>query len=143
MAKQKSLSKKPLTPDLETEVAPDGAAVTSKVKLKAPKQKDDKTVYYSVGDPVDLNTLADPGSFAPGRFIANITLDKEAYIDPPVVVSVEITADDVQRAAGATFKLAYHDGSQWVVVKKDIASQTGFASFELSKIGDPPCGVSP
>ena len=143
MTKQKSVSKKSLTPDLEAEVASDGAAVTSKVKLKAPKQKDGKTVYYTVGDQVGLDTLADPGGFKPGRFIANIILDKDADIDPPVEVSVEVTAEDVQRAAGETFKLAYHDGHQWVVVKREIPCKAGFASFELSKRGDPPSGISP
>ncbi|OGO36513.1 MAG: hypothetical protein A2W35_11615 [Chloroflexi bacterium RBG_16_57_11] len=143
MAKKELESKKALTPDQETEVPPDGAAVTSKVKIKAPKQKDGKTVYYTVGERAELSTLADPGSFNPGRFIANIILDKEADIDPPVEVIVEITTEDVKRAAGKSFKLAYHDGNRWVIVKTDIASKAGFASYELSKRGDPPSGISP
>ena len=143
MTKKQLESKKPLTPDQETEVTPDGAAVTSKVKLKAPKQKDGQTIYYSIGERVELSTLADPDNFKPGRFIANIILDKDANIDPPVAVSVEITSEDVQRAAGEMFTLAYHDGNRWVVVKKDIASKAGFATFELSKRGDPPSGISP
>jgi hypothetical protein len=142
MKKEKG-TKKPLTPDLEDEVSPDGVKVTSKIKVKAPRQKDGKTVYYTVGERVEVSTLADPGNFNPGRVVANITLDKDAAIDPPVEVSVEITQADVARAAGKTFKLAYHDGNKWVVVKHDIPSQAGFASFELSKRGDPPTGISP
>jgi hypothetical protein len=143
MAKKQLESKKQLPDDIEVEIPADRDKVTSRIKLKAPKQKDGMTVYYTLGDREELGNLADPGGFKPGRFIANITLDKDADINPAVVVSVEITPEDVQRAAGETFKLAYHDGNQWVVVKSDIASKTGFASFELSKRGDPPHGISP
>ena len=143
MKKELNPNKKLLPPGLEEEVPADSVNVTSKVKLKAPNQKDGKSVYYLIGDPVQLQDLPDPESFAPGRFVANIVLDKDAAIDPPVELSVEITQADVQRAAGRAFKLAYHNGNKWVVVKDNIASQAGFATFQLSKIGDPPIGISP
>ena len=143
MKKELNPNKKLLPPGLEEEVPADSVNVTSKVKLKAPNQKDGKSVYYLIGDPVQLQDLADPEYFAPGRFIANIILDKDTTIDPPVELSVEITQADVQRAAGKAFKLAYHNGNKWVVVKEKIASQAGFATFQLSKIGDPAIGVSP
>jgi len=143
MAKKQLESKKQLPDDIEVEIPADRDKVTSRVKLKAPKQKDGKAVFYTIGDREELGNLADPGGFKPGRFIANITLDKDADINPPVVVSVEITSEDVQRAAGQSFTLAYHDKMQWVVVKEDIPSKEGYASFELSKRGDPPHGISP
>jgi hypothetical protein len=143
MAKKDLPSKKALTPDLEVEVPPDGVKVTSKVKVKAPKQKDGKTVYYTIGEGAELGMLADPDGFAPGRFVANIILDKDDEIEPPVTMTIEITSEDIQRAAGQAFKLAYHNGNKWMVVKTGIPGNASSASFELSKRGDPHIGLAP
>jgi hypothetical protein len=143
MKKELNPNKKLLPIDQDEEVAADGVKVTSKVKLKAPNQRDGKRVYFQVSEPVQVQDLADPEYFAPGRFIANIILDKETAIDPPVDLSIEITPADVQRAAERTFKLAYHDGKKWVVVKENIPCQAGFAAFQLAKIGDPAIGIAP
>jgi hypothetical protein len=143
MKKELNPNKKLLPIDQDEEVAADGVKVTSKVKLKAPNQQDGRRIYFLVGDPVQLQDLADPENFAPGRFIANIILDKDAAIDPPVELNVEITPADVQRAGGQAFRLAYHNGNKWVVVKENIPSQAGFAAFGLAKIDDPAIGIAP
>ena len=144
MAKKKELNiiKKTLFTDQEETVEPDGTKATSKIKLKSPKQNDDRVVYFTIGDPVSLTNLPDPENFNPGRFIANIILDKDELIDPPVQISIEITAADVQRAAGQNIKLAYHQGQKWVVWGQ-FAPQAGFVTVELAKRGDPAIGVSP
>lgn len=140
--KELNILKKALFADQEEEVLPDNVKVTSKIKLKSPKQKDDRVVYYTIGDPVVLGSLLDPDNFNPGRFIANIILDKDGTIDPPVQISIEITAADVERANGQNFKLAYHNGQKWMVWG-EFPSQAGFVTVELAKLGDPAMGMSP
>jgi hypothetical protein len=141
--KDLNVNKKLLPPDQDEDVLPDGVKVTSKIKIKARTQKDSNSVYYTIGDPSDLQALPDPGNFNPGRFVANIILSKDTSIDPAVEINIEITAADVQRAAGQNFKLAYHQGQYWVVWDGEFPCQTGFVQVTLSKVGDPGIGLAP
>jgi hypothetical protein len=134
---------KSLAPDAAKNIPVDGVKVTSRVKITAPKQADGKKVSYTTENLASLADLADPTNFKPGRLIANIRLSKASAIYPPVMLGIEITQADVQRAGGQKFKVGYHNGSQWVVMKHDIASAASTVEVELSKVGDPPIGISP
>jgi hypothetical protein len=135
--------------------------VKKKVRLKAPKQKNNKPVYYTVGGQVDVNALPDPdGNFKPGRFVINIVVDNDpdvvidAFIeaepdplappvfDPAVILEIEVTDEDIRYAAPKKIKLAYHNGVKWVVKQEDI-DQAGKYPFMLKKVGDPAIGMSP
>jgi hypothetical protein len=132
-----------LTPGARKDVRADGVNVTSKVTIMAPAQADGKVVSYSAEPAVSFASLADPTSFRPGRLIANIRLSKASAINPPVKLGIELTQADVTRANGRKFKVGYHDGQQWVVMKDNIPCAVGNTEVELSKVGDPPLGLAP
>jgi hypothetical protein len=125
------------------EVPADGANVTSKVRITAPGQADGQAVSYTVERAAPLSSLSDPTGFRPGRLVANIQLSKAGAINPPVKIGVELTQGDVDRARGQNFKIGYHNGQQWVTLKDNIPCATGTVEVEMSKVGDPPIGVSP
>lgn len=130
------------------EIRPDGKQVTSKVVIRADKQKDNKEIRFTVGDRVDVKKLADPKKFKPGRFVANIILEKETAMDEPVSLTIEITQEDVDRAKQAQadyFTIGYHDATkmEWVVMKDNVPCQVGDVEVPLTKVGDPPIAVSP
>jgi hypothetical protein len=65
-----------------------------------------------------------PGGFQPDRLVINIALEDEDQpgvyleeIDPPFELSVRYTRGDLEKAqkAGKDLKLAFWDGTQWVV----------------------------
>ena len=132
-----------LTPDTPKDIHADGVNVTSKVTVTLPAQSDGKTVSYTTEPAISLASLADPTSFRPGRLVANIRLSKASAINPPVKLKLELTQADVTRANGQKFKVGYHDGRQWVVLKDNIPCAVGYTEVELSKVGDPPLGVGP
>jgi len=125
------------------EIPADNMNVTSKVTITAPAQADGKAVSYSVEPAVSLSSLKDPGGFGPGRLVANIRLSKSSAISPPVTIGIEITLADVARAAQQKFKIGYHNGQEWVTLKRDIDCAAGTVEVALSKVGDPPIAVSP
>lgn len=132
-----------LTPRMAKEIPANGANVTSKVTITAPGQADGKVVSYTVERAAPLSSLSDPTGFRPGRLVANIRLSKAGAINPPVKIGIELTQGDVDRARGQKFRIGYHDGQQWVTMKDNIPCATGTVEVELSKVGDPPIGVSP
>jgi len=132
-----------LTPGVPKDILADGVNVTSKVTITVPNQSDGKTISYTSEPAVSLASLADPTNFRPGRMVVNIRLSKAGAINPPVKLSVELTQTDVGRANGQKFKVGYHDGRQWVVLKDNIPCAVGSTQVELSKVGDPPIGVAP
>jgi len=132
-----------LTPGTAKEIRAEGAEVTSRVTITAPGQADGQAVSYTVERAVPLSSLSDPTGFKPGRLIVNIRLSKAGAIDPPVKIGVELTQGDVARANGQRFKIGYHDGRQWVVMKDNIPCAPGTVEVELSKVGDPPIAGSP
>ena len=132
-----------LIPGMAKEVPADGANVTSKVTITAPSQADGKAVSYTVERARPLSSLSDPTGFKPGRLVANIQLSKAGAINPSVKIGVELTQGDVARANGQKFKIGYHNGQQWVIMKDNIPCATGTVEVELSKVGDPPIATSP
>jgi hypothetical protein len=137
------MAQKPLTPGVAKEIAADGVKVTSKVSITAPKQADGKAVSFTTESLATIASLTDPTNFKPGRLIANVRLSKESAIYPPVKLGIEITQADVQRSRGQKFKVGYHNGSQWVVLRDEITSAASTVEVELSKVGDPPIGLAP
>ncbi len=125
------------------EIPANNVNVTSKVTVTAPAQADGKAVSYSVEPAVSLGSLNDPTGFKPGRLVANIRLSKASAISPPVNIGIEITQADVTRASQQKFKIGYHNGQEWVTLKRDIACAAGTVEVTLSKVGDPPIAVSP
>jgi hypothetical protein len=82
--------------------------------------------------------------FRPGRFVLkNFLLHKETEIDPPVVLKIEILDEDVRRAQGQSFRLAYTQGNRWVVWPEEFPCQPGFVSVSLTKREDPAIAISP
>jgi hypothetical protein len=109
-----------------------------------PAQKDDKDVFLTVMDEVDINSLKGFEKFKPGRLIANIMLEKDTEIDPPVSLIIEITQEDVNRAQGSKSQIGYHNGKEWVPMGEAFTAQAGMqVEAPFSKVGDPPIAVSP
>ena len=134
----------PLEPGKEKEIPADGNQVTSRVKIKAPGQKDGKGVRFTVKRDAVLEEMDPTDKFKPGRVvITSIILHKETEIEPPVELRIEILDKDVERAKGQPFKLAYTQGRNWVVWPEEFPSQAGFVTVTLAKREDPAIGMSP
>lgn len=137
-------NQQPLDPEIEVDIAPDGASVTSRVKIKARKQNDGKGVRFSVQRDAMLPPMEVSEKFKPGRVIVkNLILHKDSEIQPPVELRIEILDEDVRRAQGQTFRLAYTQGNQWVVWPEEFPCQAGFVSVTLAKREDPAIAISP
>lgn len=112
----------------------------------------------AVSLPVDrLDRMpAAPGGFQPSRVVVNIALEDEdrpgkylEVIDPPFELRVRYTRGDLESAkkAGGELRLAFWDGSQWVVFtaeKHHFELQPsgnedggGYGVVLLSRWGDP------
>ena len=132
-----------LTPGVSRPIPVDNVNVTSKVTITVPTQADRGSVSFTTEPAVSLAGLADPTAFKPKRLVMNLRLSKAGAINPPVKLSIEITSSDVARAGGNKFKVGYHNGQQWVVLKDNIACAAGNTEVELSKVGDPPIALAP
>lgn len=100
-----------------------------------------------------------PGGFQPDRLVVNIALEDEDQpgvyleeIDPPFELRVRYTRGDLEKAqkAGKELKLAFWDGTQWVVFTPEKhyfelqpSSQGdggGYGVVRISRWGDPNIG---
>jgi hypothetical protein len=148
MAEKQFPNKVRLTPGTVEEVRKQGVRSTSKVRIRMPAQHDDKDVFLTVMDEVDIKSLKGYEKFKPGRSIANIKLEKDTKIDPPVSLIIEITQEDVDRAKkvlAETFTIGYHDSKtqEWVVIKDNIPRQVGEIEVDFAVVGDPPIAIAP
>jgi hypothetical protein len=95
--------------------------------------------------------------FSPKRLVKNIAIVEEqspetylSQFDPPIKIEVEYTPVDLPEQSGKTLKLAYWDGSSWVVFDETIhrfrllpADARGRTTGEVyisQWAGDPPIG---
>jgi hypothetical protein len=136
--------RQPLDPEKPVDIPYDGKSVTSKVKIKAPKQHDDQRIRFSVKRDAELEDMEITERFKPKRIIIkNLILHKDTEIDPPVELTIEILEEDVQRANGQPFKLAYSQGRNWVVWPEEFPCRAGFVTVALAKREDPAIAISP
>jgi hypothetical protein len=66
--------------------------------------------------------------------------------NPPIKLEIEILPEDRGRAQAKNktlFRVAIHDGTRWKVMDKEFHVTDSIIKINLSKVGDPPIGVSP
>lgn len=128
------------------------------ITVLVPEQKGDQIVKVN-NDPLPDNIpdqQDQPENFKLIRYIANITLfsstsnDPVLTFDPPIEIRVGYTIKDIM-ASNCDYKqlkLAYWDGSQWVIFREltheyhILPPETGLvAEAKISSwVGDPPIG---
>lgn len=134
----------PLEPGIEVEILPDGSSVTSRVKIKARRQEDGKGIRYTVRRDNVMAMVESTEGFRPGRIVVkNLILHKDTEISPPVELGIEVTEEDVQRAQGQSFRLAYTQGRRWMVWPEEFPCKAGFVTVALAKREDPAIAISP
>jgi hypothetical protein len=98
---------------------------------------------------------AAPGGFQPHRVVINVALEDEdnpgefmEAIDMPFELSIRYTRGDLERAQreGGALRLAFWDGSQWVVftpekhsfeLQPSAQGDGGYGVVRISRWGDP------
>lgn len=135
-----------LTPGVPREIPVDGVHVTSKVTITVPAQLDGGAVTVTTEALPARANVPDGPDFKLGRLIANVRLSKTtATLNPPARLKFAIISEDVSRAKGQSFKLAYWDQAarRWMILKDNIPCAVGDVEVDFSKLGDPPSAVGP
>jgi len=136
----------------------DIAGVSGAVTATVPAQKNNVKVKVNTTDPGSLANMPGGADFRPDRAITNLVLEDEArpgtvltQFDPAFELRIRYTAADVTAAGGGQLKMAFWNGTKWVLftaakhqfrLEPDATPATGGHGVAMiSSWGDPPIAV--